>query len=69
MKVISRGKRTFYGIRIILGSLSFHAPPGRIPKLPDEESRLPPSMENYKFVVVEIEEKNDDFDPGYYLPS
>jgi len=23
-------------------------------------------MRNYKFVVVEIEEKNDDLDPGYY---
>jgi hypothetical protein len=52
-----------------LGPLSFLAPPARIPKLPDEESPLPPSMGNHKFVVVEIEEKNDDFDPGYYLSS
>jgi hypothetical protein len=34
--------------------------------MPDEESSIPPSMRNYKFVVVEIEE-NGDLKPGYYL--
>jgi hypothetical protein len=35
--------------------------------MPDEESSVPPSMRNDKFVGVEIEEENDDLDPGYYL--
>jgi hypothetical protein len=35
--------------------------------MPEEESPLPPSMRNYKFVVVEVEEEIGDLDPGYYL--
>jgi hypothetical protein len=37
--------------------------------MPDEESPIPPSMRNYKFVVVEIEEENGDHKPGYYLST
>ncbi len=37
--------------------------------MPDEESPLPPSLRNYKFVVVEIDEENDDLTPGYYLSA
>ena len=37
------------------------------PKLPDEESPVPPSMRNYKFVLVEVEEGNGCLKPGYYL--
>jgi len=43
------------------------SPPGSIPNLPDEESPIPPLMENYKFVVVEVEEENVELKPGYYL--
>ena len=52
-----------------LGPLTFLSPLGRQPKMPDEESPIPPSMRNYKFVVVEIEEENDHFDPGYYFST
>jgi hypothetical protein len=37
--------------------------------MPDEKSPIPPSMRNYKFVVVEIEEENGDLKPGYYLST
>ncbi len=50
-----------------LGPLTFISAPGRLPKMPDEESQVPPSMRNYKFVVVEIEEDNDALKAGYYL--
>jgi hypothetical protein len=50
-----------------LGPLTFISPSGRLPKMPDEESSNPPSMRNYKFVVVEIEEENGDLKPGYYF--
>jgi hypothetical protein len=36
--------------------------------MPDEESPIPPSMRNYRFVVVEIEE-NGDLKPGYYFST
>jgi len=51
-----------------LGPLTFVSPPGRLPKMPDE-SPIPPSMRNYKFVVVEIEEENGDLNPGYYIST
>ncbi len=37
--------------------------------MPDEESPIPPSMRNYKDMVVTIEEENDDLSPGYYLST
>ena len=52
-----------------LGLLTFVSPPGRLPKMPDEESPIPPSMRNYKFVVVEIEEESGDLNPGHYLST
>jgi len=52
-----------------LGPLTFISPTGGLPKIPDEECPTPPSMRNYKFVVVEIEEENNDFKPGYYLST
>ena len=52
-----------------LGPLTFISPLGRLPKMPDEESLTPPSMRNYKFVVIEIEKENIDFKPGYYLST
>ena len=50
-----------------LGPLTFISPPGRLPKMPDEESPIPPSMGNYRFAVVEIEEDHGDLMPGHYL--
>jgi len=52
-----------------LGPLTFLSPLGRLPKMPDEQSSVPPSMRNYKFVVVQIEVENGDFEPGYYLST
>jgi len=52
-----------------LGPLTFISPMGQLPKMPDEESPIPPSMRNYKFVVVEIEEQNGDHKPGHYLST
>ncbi len=64
-----KGEKDVLWCKNDLGPLSFLAPPGRIPKLPDEESSLPPSMRNYRFVVVGIEEENGDLRPGYYLSA
>jgi len=52
-----------------LGPLTFLSPPGRLPIIPGEESSLPPSIRNHKFVVVEIEEGDDDLVPGFYLST
>ena len=52
-----------------LAPLTFLAPAGRVPRLPDEESPLPPSLRNYKFVVVQIEEDNEALKAGYYLST
>ena len=52
-----------------LGPLTFFSPPGRMPKLPDEESQVPPDRRNYKFVIIQVEEKNADLKPGFYLSS
>jgi len=52
-----------------LGPLTFISPLGRLPKRPDEESSVPLSMRNYKFVVVQIEEENGDLQPGYYFST
>jgi len=47
-----------------LEPLTFISPLGPLPKM-----SIPPSMRNYKFVVVEIEEGNGDFKAGYYFSS
>ena len=52
-----------------LGPLTFISAPGRLPKMPDEEFPVPPSMRNYKFVVVQIEEDNEALKAGYYLST
>ena len=62
-----KGEKEISWCKNNLGPLSFISAPGRLPKMPDEESPIPPSMRNYKFVVVEIEVENDDLKPGYYL--
>jgi len=62
-----KGEKETSWCKTNLGPLAFISPLGRLPKMPDEESQIPPSMRNYKFVVVEIEEENDDLKPGYYL--
>ncbi len=58
------GKKDVAWCKDNLGPLTFVSAPGRLPKKPDEESLIPPSMRNYKFVVVEIEEENGDLKPG-----
>jgi len=40
-----------------------------MPKMPDEESPVPPDMRNYKFVVIQVEEENSELKPGFYLSS
>lgn len=62
-----KGEKEISWCRSNLGPLTFFSPLGRIPKLPDEESPIPPLMRNYKFVVIEIEEENGELKPGYYL--
>ena len=59
-----KGEKTILWCKKNLGPLTFVSPLGRLPKMPDEESPIPPSMRNYKFVVVEIEEENGDLNPG-----
>lgn len=62
-----KGEKEISWCRRNLGPLTFLSPLGRIPKLPDEESQLPPSMRNYEFVMIEMEEENGGLKPGYYL--
>jgi hypothetical protein len=64
-----KGEKDISWCKNNLGPLTFNCQLGRLPKMPDEESPIPPSMRNYKFVVVEIEEKNGDLKPGYYFSS
>jgi len=40
-----------------------------MPKMPDEESPVPPGLRNYKFVVIQVEEENSELKPGFYLSS
>jgi hypothetical protein len=61
-----KGEREISWCKTNLGPLTFISPLGRLPKMPDEESPIPPSMRNYKFVVVEIAEDNEELNPGYY---
>jgi len=62
-----KGEKEISWCKNNLGPLTFISPPGRLPKMPDKESSVPPSMRNYKFVVVEIEEESSELRPGYYL--
>lgn len=66
-----KGEKEISWCKNNLGPLTFISPPGRLPKMPDEESPVPPSMRNYKFVVVGIEDEDEDDDlaPGYYLST
>ena len=52
-----------------LGPLTFFSSPGRMPKLSDEESPVPPDRRNYKFVIIQVEEENSKLKPGFYLSS
>jgi hypothetical protein len=49
--------------------IDLHFSLGPITKVAHEESPIPLSMQNYKFVIVEIEKKDGDLEPGYYLCS
>lgn len=63
-----KGEKDISWCKNSLGPLTFLSPPGKMPKLPDEEIPIPPLMRNYKFVVVEVEEEeNGELKPGYYL--
>ncbi len=64
-----KGEKEISWCKKNLGPLSFISPPGRLPKMPDEESSIPSSLRNYNFVVVEIEEDNDALKAGYYLST
>ena len=64
-----KGEKEISWCKNNLGPLTFLSPLGRQPKMPDEESSIPPSMRNYKFVVVEIEEDKGDLKPGYYFST
>ena len=56
-----KGEKDISWCKNNLGPLTFISPPGRLPKMPDEESSISPSMRNYKFVLVEIKEGNGDY--------
>lgn len=64
-----KGEKNISWCKNNLGPLTFISPPGRLPKMPDEESSISPSMRNYKFVLVEIKEGNGGYKPGYYFSS
>jgi hypothetical protein len=51
-----KGEKEISWCKNNVGPLTFLSAPGRLPKMPDEESSLPPPMRNYRFVVVEIED-------------
>ncbi len=52
-----------------LQPLTFLSQPAKMPKMPDEESSVPPDLRNYKFVVIHVEEENSELKPGFYLSS
>jgi len=64
-----KGEKEISWCKNNLGPLTFISAPGRLPKMPDEESQTPPLMRNYKFVVVEVGEKDEELDPGYYFST
>jgi hypothetical protein len=64
-----KGEKDISWCKNNLGPLTFISPPGRLPKMPDEESSISSSMQNDEFVLVEIKEGSRDYKPGYYFPS
>ena len=62
-----KGEREISWCKTNLGPLTFISPPGRLPKMPEEESPIPIPMRNYKFVMVEIAEEKGELNPGHYL--
>ena len=64
-----KGEKEILWCKNNLGPLTFLSPLDWLPKMPDEESPIPPSMRNYKFALVEIEEESGDLDPGYYFST
>jgi hypothetical protein len=64
-----KGEREISWCQNNLGSLTFLSPPGRMPKMSDEESPVPPDLRNYKFVVIQTEDENGELKPGFYLSS
>jgi hypothetical protein len=64
-----KGVKDVSWCKVNLGPLTFISVLDRWPKMPDEESPIPPLIRNYKFVVVEIEEEKGDLKPGYYFSN
>jgi hypothetical protein len=52
-----------------LQALTYFSPSAKMPKMPDEESPVPPDLRNYKFVVIQVEEEDNELKPGFYLSS
>jgi len=50
-----------------LQPLTYFSSLAKMPKMPDEESPVPPDLRNYKFVVIQVEEGNSELKPGFYL--
>lgn len=46
-----------------LRPLTFLSPPARSPKMPDEESPVPPDLRNYKFVAIQLKGENIELEP------
>ncbi len=61
-----KGEKDISWCKNNLGPLTLMFPLGRLARMPDEESQVPASMRNYKYVVVEVEEGCGDFKPGYH---
>ncbi len=64
-----KGEKESSWCRGNLQPLTYFSPPGRMPKMPDEESPVPPDLRNYKFVVIQVKEENSELKPGFYLSS
>jgi hypothetical protein len=64
-----KGEKDISWCKNNLGPLTLISPLGRLPKMLDEESPILPSMRNYKFVVVEVNEENVELNPGYYFSA
>ncbi len=62
-----KGEKEISWCKINLGPLTFFSSLGKMPKFPNEESPIPASMRNYKFVMVEVGEEDGELKPGYYL--
>ncbi len=64
-----KGEKEISWCQSNLGPLTFLSPPAKMPKMPDEGSPVPPDLRNYKFVVIQAEEENNELKPGFYLSS